>query len=67
MERGKPGEEVSETTAASPSGPERKQFLAAERAYRTCPACGAEMTDRSCKLRCPREGCGFYLSCSDFY
>jgi hypothetical protein len=38
-----------------------------ERAYRTCPACGAALEDRSCKLRCPRPGCGYYLSCSDFY
>jgi len=40
---------------------------AEDRAYRTCPACGAELVDVACKLRCPTEGCGYFLSCSDFY
>jgi len=39
----------------------------ANRAYRTCPVCGADLADRSCKLRCETPGCGYYLSCSDFY
>jgi hypothetical protein len=34
---------------------------------RTCPNCGAALADRSCKLLCPTPGCGYYLSCSDFY
>jgi hypothetical protein len=34
---------------------------------RTCPNCGAALSDRSCKLLCPTPGCGYYLSCSDFY
>ena len=34
---------------------------------RTCPNCGAALADRSCKLICPTPGCGYYLSCSDFY
>ena len=34
---------------------------------RTCPNCGAALADRSCKLFCPTPGCGYYLSCSDFY
>ncbi|HSM51481.1 MAG TPA: hypothetical protein VLA75_08775 [Thermoanaerobaculia bacterium] len=38
-----------------------------ERAMRTCPICGAELAERKCKLFCPRPGCGYYLSCSDFY
>lgn len=38
-----------------------------ERAMRTCPNCGAELAERKCKLYCPRPGCGFYLSCADFY
>ena len=32
---------------------------------RTCPICGASLEERKCKLYCPREGCGYYLSCSD--
>ncbi len=40
---------------------------AEDRAYHICPACGAELVDVSCKLRCPTEGCGYFLSCSDFY
>jgi hypothetical protein len=34
---------------------------------RTCPNCGAALAERSCKLFCPTPGCGYYLSCSDFY
>ncbi len=40
---------------------------AAERALRTCPVCGAELAERKCKLSCPRPGCGYFLSCADFY
>jgi len=40
---------------------------APERTMRTCPNCGAELAERKCKLYCPRPGCGFYLSCADFY
>jgi hypothetical protein len=39
----------------------------AERAMRTCPVCGAELAERKCKLYCPRPGCGYFLSCADFY
>jgi len=30
-----------------------------------CPRCSARLAARSCKLICP--GCGYYMSCSDFY
>jgi len=38
-----------------------------ERALRTCPICGHELAERKCKLYCPRPGCGYYLSCADYY
>jgi hypothetical protein len=34
---------------------------------RTCPNCGVPLADRACKLICPTPGCGYYLSCSDYY
>lgn len=40
---------------------------AAEAAMRTCPICGAELDERKCKLICPRPGCGYFLSCADYY
>jgi len=30
-----------------------------------CPRCSGRLAARSCKLICP--GCGYYMSCSDFY
>ena len=38
-----------------------------ERTMRTCPVCGHELAERKCKLYCPRPGCGYFLSCADFY
>ena len=35
------------------------------RLMRTCANCGAEMEERKCKLFC--RGCGYFLSCSDYY
>ena len=34
---------------------------------RTCPNCGGELQERKCKLYCERPGCGYFLSCADFY
>ena len=36
-----------------------------DRLMRTCANCGAEMEERKCKLIC--RGCGYFLSCSDYY
>lgn len=38
-----------------------------EPTLRTCPNCGTAMEERKCKLFCPHPGCGFYLSCADYY
>ena len=40
---------------------------AAESTMRTCPNCGSPLAERKCKLFCPRPGCGYFLSCADFY
>lgn len=54
-------------TAPAPPRPEPAAADTAERTMRTCPNCGAGLAERKCKLYCPRPGCGFYLSCADFY
>jgi hypothetical protein len=36
-----------------------------DRLMRTCANCGSEMEERKCKLIC--RGCGYFLSCSDYY
>lgn len=36
-----------------------------ELAMSYCPSCSTRLAARSCKLICP--GCGYYMSCSDFY
>jgi hypothetical protein len=30
-----------------------------------CPACSRRLERRQCRLVCP--GCGYFLSCSDYY
>jgi len=36
-----------------------------DRLMRTCANCGSAMEERKCKLIC--HGCGYFLSCSDYY
>ena len=54
---------------ADERGPTAERGLAAdpERAMRTCPNCGRELTERGCKLRCPDPACGYFLSCAEYY
>lgn len=64
-------ESVSEREARVGGRPDAARFPTSpvdpERAMRTCPACGLELAERKCKLFCPRPGCGYFLSCADFY
>jgi hypothetical protein len=61
-----PGVE-SRDRARSDSGASPMQPHDPERTMRTCPVCGHELAERKCKLFCPRPGCGYFLSCADFY
>lgn len=45
----------------------RAPRAATERLMRTCPNCCTELEERKCRLFCPRPGCGYFLSCADFY
>jgi hypothetical protein len=67
-------------TAMPANGPEKREtggdpsdlrqiepIRAASEPSRTCPNCGAPLTERKCKLICPNAQCGYYMSCSDFY
>ncbi len=31
-----------------------------------CPNCGMELQERKCKLLCPRPGCGYQVTCSEW-
>ena len=47
------------TLATVPQQPDPNRLM------RTCANCGSEMEERKCKLIC--RGCGYFLSCSDYY
>ena len=31
-----------------------------------CPNCGTRLEGRKCKLLCPRPGCGYLVTCSEW-
>ena len=39
---------------------------ALEQASLTCPNCGCPLESRKCKLLCPRPGCGYMVTCSEW-
>jgi hypothetical protein len=55
------------TRSPAPSSPAPLPPVAVERAIRTCPNCGRELAERRCRLFCETPGCGYYLSCADYY
>jgi hypothetical protein len=54
---------VSEPSEALPRPP--LSLPDPDRLMRTCANCGSAMEERKCKLIC--NGCGYFLSCSDYY
>ena len=55
---------VTQTTAQQPK-PASVRQPDPNRLMRTCANCGSAMEERKCKLIC--RGCGYFLSCSDYY
>jgi hypothetical protein len=64
-------EPESAITSAAPIRPAKSNAATGGRndepelAMSYCPRCSTRLAARSCKLICP--GCGYYMSCSDFY
>ena len=50
--------DTSESVQGKPSGDPGELI-------RVCANCGSRMEERKCKLIC--HGCGYFLSCSDYY
>lgn len=65
----RPSAERRELRLATPAEEANRPepFADVDRLLRTCPICGSELAERKCKLTCPRPGCGYFLSCADYY
>ena len=49
----------------APASVHSKSVASPGELMRICANCGSRMAERKCKLIC--RGCGYFLSCSDYY
>jgi hypothetical protein len=52
-------------TVSAPMTPPASTAASPSDVMRTCANCGSQLEERKCKLIC--HGCGYFLSCSDYY
>jgi hypothetical protein len=60
-----PAPETVSLRQGEPAPSVQSQVSNPDELMRTCANCGSPMKERKCKLIC--TGCGYFLSCSDYY